>query len=124
MPARGRHGLVEQARAHGALGVVEAKRRRDEARGGGGGGSGSGSHTRSSFGVGKQSLLGPLQARDGLGGARVEFQGVQEGRARVHKPLQQTQSVPGARRGRGPQRRQRASAAGIPEGELGEVRRI
>ena len=140
MPARRRHGLVEQARAHGALGVVEAQGRGDEARRGGGGGrggsgggggrGGSGgrapaSSSSSPLGVGQQSLLGLPQARGGLrGGARVELQGVQKGRARVPKPFKQMQRVPGARRGRGPQRRQLARAAGVPQRELGQVRRV
>ena len=95
MPAGRRHGLVEQARAHGAVGVVEAQARGDEARGRGGDGD-----RRRLPPVNllcQQRLLGPLEALDGLRGARVQLQRVQEGRARVPKPLQQVQGVPGAR---------------------------
>ena len=125
VPAGRRNGLVEQPRAHGAVGVVEAQARGDEARGGGGGGSRSGRRPPTGVDLfGKQRLLRRLQPNDGLRRARVQLQRIEKGGARVREPLQQVQRVAGPSRGGGPLRGQRPGAARVAERELGQVRRV
>lgn len=128
VPAGRGNGLVQQPRAHRAVGVVEAQARGHEARGRGGDGNrcsrNSGSGRRCCPFLCQQRLLRPLQARDGICNARVQLQRVEERRARVPKPLQQVQRVAGARRRRGPPGRQGARSPGVAQGELRQMRGV